>query len=176
MAAPLGCALMLVSLTIAAANAQQLDEYQVKAAFLYNFARFVEWPPDAFRNSSEPFRICVLGPDPFGRALDEFVDGKTIGSRPVLVRRISNLPPPGECNLLYVSSTAGKGILSALAASVMPGILTVGEANSPSSRSVIINFIPENGKIRFQINADIAARTRLHISSKLMNLAQAGTR
>jgi len=153
-----------------------LDEYQVKAAFLYNFARFVEWPPDAFRNSSEPFRICVLGPDPFGRALDSFVDGKTIGGRPVMVRRIANLPPAGECNLMYVSSTAGKGILSALAASALPGILTVGELDSPSSRSVIINFIPENGKIRFQINVDVAARTHLHISSKLMNLAQTGTR
>jgi hypothetical protein len=176
MALRLTVALALASLTNAGLNGQQMDEYLVKAAFLYNFARFVEWPQEDLRHSPEPFQVCVLGPDPFGQALDDVVEGKSIGGQPFAVRRISDAGQTGGCHILYVSSSAAKRILSTLATATLPGILTVGEADNPISRSVMINFIHENNRVRFDINVNLAVRARIHISSKLLSLAHPASR
>jgi len=155
--------------------AQHLDEYEVKAGFLYNFARFVDWPAEAFRSSGEPFTICVLGQDPFGQYLDDEVVGKTIGGRPVVVQHITGARHTGVCHILFAGASADKGVLSIFAAK-QSGVLTVGDAGNTASESVIIGFIMENGKVRFAINAAAADRAGLHISAKLLNLAQAGKR
>src|SRR5258708_34362438 len=88
--------------------AAAMDEYQVKAAFLYNFARFVEWPADVFHDPSDPFAICVLGQDPFGHALDDVVAGKKIEGRAFAVRRISAPRQAVGCRILFVSSSEPK--------------------------------------------------------------------
>ena len=152
---------------------QQLGEYQVKAAFLYNFAKFVDWPDVAFQNAGDPFSICVLGEDPFGRSLDDVVAGKKIGARPVNVRRISEALKTGGCQVLFISSRAEKKVYSILAVEKQTGLLTVGEAGDPASKGVIISFTIENGKVRFTINTAVAVDSGLHISSRLMSLAQA---
>lgn len=147
------------------------DEYQVKAAFLYNFAKFVEWPGEAFQNQSEPLVVCVLGEDPFGHALDDVVAGKKIDGRALVVRRTSDARQAKGCRMLFVSSSEPKSVLSVLAALNESGVLTVGDSDSASASGMIIKFIIEGGKIRFAINAAAAERVKLRFSSRLLSLA-----
>jgi hypothetical protein len=109
--------LMTVPGTVLAANpiGQQLGEYEVKAAFLYNFAKFVDWPDVAFQNAGEPFSVCVLGENPFGRSLDDVVAGQKIRALPVRVRRISEARQTVGCHVLFISSRADKKAYSILA-------------------------------------------------------------
>jgi hypothetical protein len=151
--------------------AQQLDEYRVKAAFLYNFAKFVDWPAEAFPTPGEPFAICVLGEDPFGRSLDDVIAGRSITERPVVVRRISDARQTGGCQILFVTSSAGKRVVSFFEATKHSGVLTVGEAGNPTSEGLIINFTLEGGKVRFEINLVAAADENLRFNSRLLSLA-----
>jgi YfiR/HmsC-like len=147
------------------------EEYQLKAAFLYNFAKFVEWPAESFENPSEPLTVCVLGEDPFGRALDDVISGKKIEARALSVRRISDARQAKGCRVLFVSSSERRSVLSVLAGLNESGVLTVGESGSASSEGMIINFILEGGKIRFAINTAAAERGKLRFSSRLLSLA-----
>src|SRR4051794_22363120 len=97
--------LALAAQLLSGLNSEPIAEYHVKAAFLYNFARFVEWPGEAFRSPGEPFSICVLGADPFGQDLDDVVAGKAIAGRPVAVRRFTDARETGGCHILFVSSS-----------------------------------------------------------------------
>ena len=171
----LSFALVFAIRVIAGESAPPLDEYHVKAAFLYNFARFVDWPTEAFRDPGEPFSICVIGEDPFGRSLDDVVAGKAIGGRPVSLRRISDFRQAATCHVLFVGSSVDKHALSVLASS-RSAVLTVGDAANSSSGELMIRFTMENGKVRFEINAAAADRASLHISAKLLSLAQGGRR
>jgi hypothetical protein len=156
----------------AIAHGQTLDEYQVKAAFLYNFAKFVEWPSRAFHGPSEPIAICVLGQDPFGGALQETVKGKEAAGRQLLVRNISDVRGPGSCQILFVSSSERKHFSSILAGAKRGGLLTVGEAAGFATAGGIINFKLEDGRVRFEINVEAAQQNELRISSKLLSLAE----
>jgi hypothetical protein len=166
-----GAIFVLASRLSAGVNPEQMDEYRVKAAFLYNFAKFVDWPEEAFRNAGEPFSVCILGADPFGRALDEVVAGKAIAGRPLAVRRIPDAHQSAGCHILFVSPSAGKQVLPVLAAAKQCGILTVGEAGSSGSEGMVINFILASGKVRFEINVAAAADQKLRVSSRLLSLA-----
>jgi hypothetical protein len=168
----LSLALVLTARLIAAAHPDAPpDEYQVKAAFLYNFAKFVEWPEGAFENQSESLEVCVLGNDPFGHALDEAVGGKKIDGRALVVRRFTDPRQAKGCRMLFVSSSEPRSVLSVLGAINESGILTVGESDSATSEGMIINFILEGGKIRFIINTAAAEREKLRFSSRLLSLA-----
>ena len=147
------------------------DEYQVKAAFLYNFAKFVEWPVEVFENPAEHLMICVLGEDPFGRAIDDVVSGKKIEGHALTIQRISDAHKARGCRMLFVSSSEPKSVLSVLGALNESAILTVGESDSPTASGMIINFILEGGKIRFSINTAAAEREKLRFSSRLLSLA-----
>jgi len=148
-----------------------IDEYRVKAAFLFNFARFVEWPPESFQNPHEPIAICVLGHDPFGRSLEDTVAGREIEGRSLFVRHISSPKEVAECHVLFIDSVEKKRASPVLAAIATPGVLTVGEADGAPSGGMIITFILEGGKIRFAINTAAAAREKLRFSSRLLSLA-----
>ena len=168
----LSFALILTANLITAAHVEgPPEEYQVKAAFLYNFAKFVEWPQDAFQNQSEPLVVCVLGEDPFGRTLDGIVAGKKIDGRALVVRRTSDARQVKGCRMLFVSSSEPRSVLSVLAALNESCVLTVGEAASAASEGMIINFILEGGRIRFAINTAAAEREKLRFSSRLLSLA-----
>ena len=147
------------------------DEYQVKAAFLYNFAKFIEWPSEAFENPSDPLMVCVLGEDPFGHALDDVIRGKEIDGRMLAVRRITDARQAKGCRMLFVSSSEPRSVLSVLSTINLSGVLTVGESDSPASAGMIINFILERGKIRFAIDTVAAERGKLRFSSRLLSLA-----
>ena len=153
-------------------DAQMIDEYQVKAAFLYNFAKFVEWPSESFKTSRDAIRICVLGHNPFGSFLEEAIHGKSIEGRTFAFRQVSNAEEATGCQILFVGSSDGKRFRSLAQSLKSAGILTVGETQGFASNGGVINFKLEDGRVRFEINVDAAEHAQLHISSKLLGLAQ----
>jgi hypothetical protein len=162
----------LPSLTAAGGQGQPMDEYQVKAAFLYNFAKFVEWPADTFQSANEPIAICVLGPDPFGQELESAVKGKTIDGRRLVARRISDIRQAGGCRILFALSPERRHLSSIFAGIKEAGVLTVGEGEESSPNGAIINFMLESGKVRFEVHVDAAEREKVRLSSKLLSLAR----
>jgi len=145
-------------------------EYQVKAAFLLNFAKFVEWPPSAFADADSPVAICILGKDPFGRTIDELVQGEAANGRKLMVRRISQLPAPQACQVVFVEGSA-KDVAKTLNG-LGRGVLTVGEGGSFLHDGGIITFVIENRRVRFDINQTAAESAALKLSSKLLSVAR----
>jgi hypothetical protein len=167
----LSVATILTTLSGATLNAQEVDEYQVKAAFLYNFAKFVEWPAEASGDAHQVLTICVLGRDPFGQALDDVIAGKVIAGRPLALRRITDARHTGGCRMLFISSSENSRSLSLLNSDEKRGVLTVGEAGNATAECVAIKFTLEGGKIRFEINLAEVQEEKLRLSSKLLSLA-----
>jgi hypothetical protein len=157
---------------LAVGQAQSLDEYQVKAAFLYNFAKFVEWPAGAFKSPSGPIVICVFGRSPLGQSLEQAVNGKQIDGHGLAIRQISDLREIGACNLLFVAASEKKRLVAVLELVKTESVLTVGETANFGMAGGIINFKLDDGKVGLEINAHAAQRARLQISSKLMSLAK----
>ncbi len=151
------------------------SEYAVKAAFLYNFAKFVEWPADAFRSPREPMVLCLLGEDPFGRELDRTVEGKTVLGRQLIVRRLAKPAGLEECRILFVSASEAPRLDQVLAAVGDRAVLTVGEDEAFSRAGGIISFVVRQSRVRFQIDRAAAARSGLSISSQLLEVAEAVT-
>ena len=156
------------ALVAAGAVGQTSDEYQVKAAFLFNFAKFVEWPAQTFKSPSDSMSICVLGPNPFGRSLDEAVAGKSIDGRRFVVRQIANAAEVPGCQILFIASPQKKH--SPDPATV--GVLTVGESEGFAAGGGVIGFKLQGGRVRLEVNVDAADQRKLRISSKLLSLAQ----
>jgi hypothetical protein len=150
----------------------QINEYQVKALFLYNFARYVEWSPQSFKAPHDPIVICILGQNPFGNFLDQAVAGKVVEGRPFVVRKISDIESGGTCNIVFVHSSDRKRCRAMVGRIKGSGILTVGESEGFTEDGGVINFKLDDGKLRFEIDVDAAARENLRISSKLLSLAQ----
>jgi hypothetical protein len=151
------------------------SEYAVKAAFLYNFAKFVEWPANAFRGVHDPLTLCVLGEDPFGRELDQSVNGKMIDGRPIVVRRSVKLTDLAECRILFVSSSEEPRLAQILAAVDDRAVLTIGEDEAFARAGGIISFVVRQNRVRFQIDRSAAARAGLSIGSRLLELAETVT-
>jgi hypothetical protein len=166
------CAIILGILLSAGALAQQASEYQVKAAFLYNFAKFVEWPPQAFKNPSDPIVIAVLGTNPFGDALAAAVAGKTLGGRAFQVREISTAQQAAVCQIVFISSSERKRLGALLPGIGNAAVLTVGETDNFAAAGGIINFKIDGGNVRLQINIEAARKAQLRISAKLLSLAE----
>jgi hypothetical protein len=159
--------------TVIAASAQpQLDEYQVKAAFLYNFAKFVEWPPQAFGVAANSIIVCVVGETPIYAFLETAVIDKTAWNRSLAVRKVSDAQDATGCHILFIGRADRKRIPAVLAAITQWGVLTVGETPEFVADGGVVNFKLENGRVRFEINVDAARREKLRISSKLLSLAE----
>lgn len=171
-------AVLFVLLTLATGllsspvQAQTSNEYQVKAAFLYNFAKFVDWPAEAFGGSSAPLVIGVVGDDPFGAALEQAINGKTISGRPLAVRRLKWGQDLRSCHILFIGSSERKRLPQILQSLSGASVLTVGDMRQFNQQGGIINFILEASKVRFEINSRGADQARLRISSKLLALAK----
>lgn len=156
----------------AGAQGHAIDEYQVKAAFLYNFAKFVEWPPRSFKSASQSIAICILGENAFSPSLEQAVAGKVIEGRGFVVRQISNTQQAARCQILFVSAserTRSRSILDDLKSS---GVLTVGETDGFAGQGGVINFKLADDRVRIEINLQAAEREQIRISSKLLSLAQ----
>jgi hypothetical protein len=164
--------LMLGALLCTAVQGQTTEEYRVKAAFLRNFPKFVEWPSQAFKNPSEPFAICVLGKNPFGDALARAVSGGTVDGRPFSVLQIEDPSPARICQILFISASERRRLHSILGELKGAATLTVGECDDFAEAGGVVNFKIEGGSIRLQINPAAAAQQQLHISAKLLSLAE----
>jgi hypothetical protein len=167
----LGRAILFVLVTLAA-RAQAVDEDAVKAAYLYNFAKFVVWPPQTFKSPTDPIAICILGPDPFGDVLNATVSGKTVAGRRIVVRQVSDSQPLTGCAILFVSASEAKRFRSIASRLQASGVLSVGETEGFAAEGGVINFKLVHGNIRLEINIAAAECAHVQISSKLLSLAQ----
>jgi hypothetical protein len=147
-------------------------EYQLKAVFLFNFAQFVEWPPQAFADAQTPLVIGVLGRDPFGAYLDETVRDEKVNGRSLTVQRYRRVEEIGACHILFISRSEADRLGQILASLKDRNILTVGDADGFTERGGMIRFVIENNKIRLRINLNAAKAARLTISSKLLRPAE----
>lgn len=146
-------------------------EYQIKAAFLFNFAKFVEWPPDAFATPASPLVIGILGANPFGTDLERTVKGKAINSHPFEVKTISAPADGTNCQIVFICTSEKKRLPEIIAALKDASVLTVGEMDGFTENGGMINFVIQGNKVRFEINDTAAKTARLKISSKLTSLA-----
>ncbi len=153
------------------AESASYGEYLVKAAILYNLAKFTEWPSGAYANGAAPFRVCVLGQDPFGTAI-ETIDGKRIKQRLVATLRIARLDQARRCQVLYISASERDRLGAILARLGREPILTVTDLPGLDPPGAMINFRTVANKVRFEIDADHAALAGLSFSSKLLSLAE----
>jgi hypothetical protein len=156
----------------AAAQSARAPEYQVKAAFLYNFAKFVEWPSPAFPGSSTLFRICVLGRDPFGDTLTSIVQGKSIAGHPILSLHVQSPAEARSCHVLFLSQSDPETLKQGLDQLRDLPVLTVGESSDFLPLGGMINFVLEEDRLRFEINLGAAERHHLKLSSKLLAVAR----
>ncbi len=153
-------------------NAAAPTEYQLKAVFLMNFAKFVEWPVTAFHSAQSPVTICVLGEDPFGHDLDDIVRAQLAGDRTLAVKRLTQLQREESCHILFVSSSERGRTESVLGVLKSAPMLTVGEGDDFAAAGGMIGLLIEENKVRFDVNLDAAERGGLKISSKLLKLAR----
>jgi len=172
----LGCGLGLVALVAISAKVQvgSADEYSVKAAYLYNFAKFVEWPAETV-DPGKPLVIAVLGKNDFGAVLKQTVQGETVNGRAILVLSVSRIEDLRYCHILYLGSLNKNRLAEILRATEGAGILTVSETDEFIQLGGVIAFVSEGNKIRFEINLGAARRNRLTISAKLLRVAKGVT-
>jgi hypothetical protein len=156
----------------ACAQEVQPSEYQLKAAFLFNFAKFVEWPEEAFSAPDAPMVIGVLGENPFGEHLEQTIRGKTINNRPLVVKELRSQAEARGCHIVFIGSSEKTRLPEVFESLRGASVLTVGETERFTEAGGMINFVLDGGKIRFQVNDTAAKSARLKISSKLLSLAQ----
>lgn len=174
------CVGILVSIGLAlgecpaqtAIRAAEYTEYQIKAAFLFNFAKFVDWPAEVFPDTTTPITIGIFGKDPFGGTLEEIVAGETVRGRRLALVRFRRVRDIRDCHILFVSASEERSIPQILDKVRGTSVLTVGEIENFARDGGIVNFVLRESRVRFQVNMDAADRARLRISSKLLKLAE----
>lgn len=148
------------------------SEGRLKSAFIFNFAKFVEWPAEAFSEPNSPLVVCIVGKDTLGSTLDQVIQGKALNGRPVIVRRLAVGQETRTCHILFVSERNG-GNLSKILQSVRgASILTVGEGEGFLNAGGIIRFVSVQNRLQFEINSANAGQAGLKISSKLLQLSR----
>ncbi len=151
------------------------SEYLIKAGFIYNFAKFVDWPATAFAQPDSPIVIGILGTDPFGNLIDRIVENKKIGARGFVVKRLkwnTDLKDLKECKILFVGASEKAHIDDVVQIVKSLPILTVGETPGFAERGGVIRFVLEDNRVRFEINVEAAHQADLTISSRLLTLAR----
>ncbi len=166
----------LIALTAGGARAQSLDsedsEYVIKAGFIYNFAKFVEWPSGSFSRPNAPIVIGVLGNDRFADVLEKIVSDKKIDVRGFVVKRLKWGKDVKDCNILFIAAPEKAHADDLVQLTKGTAILTIGETPGFAKRGGIINFTIEDSKVRFEVNVDAAKQADLNISSRLLSLAR----
>lgn len=158
------------------AQAPTANAYQVQAAYLYNFGKFVKWPAIAPSNQSGTFAICVLDGDPFGDTLQSTLAGEFVGGKPVVIKRLSKPEDAVACHILFISSAQGKKLPGILTAIDQTSVLTVSDMPNFSRRGGMIQFVLEGNRIRFEINLQSAEKSHLVFASELLKVAEAVTK
>ena len=165
--------IVALALALEAAQPQAAWVYEIKAVFLYHFAKYVEWPPARLPvGSGTPLGVCVIGRDPFGTTLEETVRDRTVRGRPIRLSRISTPADMRQCHVLFVGLSDAPEIRAALDAAHGTGVLTVGESAQFQALGGMVRFVVEKGRVRFDVNQETALRSGLRISSRLLKLAR----
>ena len=149
-----------------------LSDYQVKAAYLYYFTTFVDWPPEAFERTGNELVIGVLGEDPFGEILDATLRGKRVNNRALVARRFASIRDARDSQILFISASERDRIPSILKALDGAAVLTVGDFDGFAIRGGQIAFHTIDRKVRFDINVAAVERSRVKISAQLMKLGR----
>ncbi len=166
-----GIGFVILLASVPAVSQAKPSEYAVKAAYLYNFGKFVKWPADSKPGRNANFSICVLGQDPFGTSLDATVEGENISGKPVVVRRVTSAREGSSCNMLYISPSERGRLPEILAAVGKDSTLTVSDMPEFIQRGGMIEFVMDSGRVRFQINLEAAQAAGLNLSSELLKVA-----
>lgn len=165
--------LLSPALFSASAQVARPNEAELKAAFLYNFIKFTEWPADEMANKSEPFVIGVLGKDPFGATLDKTVEGESIHQKPIVIRRFSRMDESvGKSQVLFISASEENNLAAILSLLDRHAVLTISEIENFAQRGGVIKLKKESNKIVFDINVDAAKRAGLAMHAQLLKLAK----
>jgi hypothetical protein len=166
--------LIVVALFAAEIDAQpKPPEYQVKAAFLFKFATYIRWPPRTGTEAASPFVICVVGKDPFGKALDIVVRDQNVQGRPIQVHRVAAYEEARRCDLLFVSASERSNVQQIFDALRGSPVLTVGDMDHFAERGGMVNLvITDDNQIRFDINKESVERAGLRAPSQLLRLAR----
>ena len=163
--------LLTVDVAISDAQQKKHSEYEVKAAFIYNFLKFIDWPNGAFAGRSDTVKLCVLGDDLFGTALNS-IEEETVKDKKITIKHYNKFVDLGKCHILFICSSEKNQLTEILDTIKDMNILTVSDTRGFAQQGVVINFYIEEDKVRFEINQDAANRSGLKISSKLLSLAK----
>ena len=153
------------------AESTAFDEYTIKAGFVYNFTKFVDWPADAFKDNQSPMVICIVGKNPFGSKIDT-LENKTVSGRKLVIRRLATFDGAEKCQVLFVGRSENDQLSAILKAASNNNVLTISETPNFCRSGGMINLFLDGDKIRFEINIRNAEKARLKISSQLLNLAK----
>lgn len=148
-------------------------EYRVKAAYLLNFTRYIEWPAEAFASPAAPVVICVVGSNPFGRELDRAAAGQTSHGRPLLIREVEDARRAQGCHMAFIGERQWRQEPGTIESLLERGVLTVGESERFARDGGVIGFLPRDGTIRFAVNISARDRAGVRISSRVLTLATA---
>jgi len=165
---------LMIGLSFQCFSQEQPTEYQVKAAFLYNFAKFVEWPPEAFADTNSPMVLGILGKNVFGSDLGKTIHDRKVNNHPFQFKNFASAAEATNCHILFISSSEKDNFAKIIASLHNASILTVSEADGFMKAGGMINFTFEGTKIRFEISDEAAKKAGLKISSKLLSLAVSG--
>lgn len=164
---------LILGLTLLTADASAaLSDHRVKAVFLFNFSKFVEWPPSAFAAADAPFVIGVFGRDPFGSDLEDVARGESVNGRPLLIKRVQTMQDAAACQILFIPQSERARLDEILAALAHSNTLTVSDLDGAAQRGAMIRLVTDRDKVRMRINVESARAAGLTISSKLLRAAE----
>ena len=166
-------AALLLTLFSALLHAQSAKptEYEVKAAYLYNFGKFVRWPEGAAAGSANTFFICVIGKDPFGKSLDATLEGASWKGKPVIAKRITSVDQAADCQVLFIPASEAEQWSQLQPTLQKLPILTVSDAPRFARRAGMIEFLLSENRVRFEVNLEAAEKAGLSLSSQLLKVA-----
>jgi hypothetical protein len=168
----LGVGLLCLTRAVSSVAADGISlEYQIKAAFLFNFTRFIGWPAESFADSASPIVIGVTGENPFGAELANVLKGRRVNGRPIVVRSVTNSDDARTTHLLFVGATEPSELAQLMRSLQGHPVMTVGESAAFASEGGMIKFVLRGDKVRFEINASAAEQSRLRVSAHLEKLA-----
>jgi hypothetical protein len=168
-----GSVILLPAAFSVSAQLVRPSEAELKAAFVYNFIKFTEWPAEEMANKNEPFVVSVLGKDPFGAALDKTIEGESFHQKPIVVRRFSRMEESvGNSQVIFISASEESNLPAILKVLEGQAILTVSEIENFAQRGGMIKLAKESNKLVFEINVDVAKRAKLAMSAQLLRLAR----
>jgi hypothetical protein len=166
------CALVGLSASSARAQEGQSREYKIKAAYLLNFAKFVEWPTNRFPTATNAIKVGVLGKDPFGSDLERTIGGRVIGGRKCEIVRAEDPDAALSCHIVFISSSERKELPAILEKLHRGNVLTVGEWAQFTQEGGIIGFYLYENTVRFDVNPQAAEKAGLRISANLLQIAK----